>query len=163
MKEDLILEESEQGQFDNAMDTVLREGARKLLQQAIEEEVARYLEQSKNELDSRGHRLVTRNGRLPERKVLTGIGPLQVSQPRVRDKREGRRFNSSILPKYARRTPSLEAVIPTLYLKGVSTGDFSEALESLLGKNAPGLSPSNIVRLKQVWEKEHTKCNRSRG
>ena len=155
MEKNLIFQESEQGQFDNALESVLREGARKLLQQAIEEEVARYIDQSKYELDTKGHRLVTRNGHLPERKIQTGIGPLEVRQPRVRDKRKGSQFNSSILPKYARRTPSLESAIPTLYLKGVSTGDFSEALESLLGKNAPGLSSTNIVRLKQVWEKEY--------
>lgn len=155
MDNDLTIEESEQGQFDNALETVLREGARKLLQQAIEEEVASYIEKRTNRIDDQGHRQVTRNGHLPARSIQTGIGPIEVMQPRVRDNREGKKFTSSILPPYARRTPSIESVIPTLYLKGISTGDFSEALEAILGKNAGGLSPTNIVRLKKVWEQEY--------
>lgn len=155
MDKDLTNRESEQDQFNGALESVLREGARRLLQQAVEEEVEAYIQQHSHALDESGHREVTRNGYLPTRNIQTGLGPIEVSRPRVRDNRNSERFSSAILPKYARRVPSVEAVIPTLYLKGVSTGDFSEALEALLGKNAQGLSPSNIVRLKKVWEQEY--------
>lgn len=155
MKNNLMLGQSEQETFDNALEAILKRGAQRLLQQAIEQEIAEYIATHTNQVDENGHRLVTRNGHLPERKIQTGIGPVPVKQGRVRDKRDGQRFGSSILPKYARRAPSVEAVIPTLYLKGISTGDFSEALEALLGKNAQGLSPTNIVRLKKIWEDEY--------
>ena len=155
MKNDLTNLQSEQGQFDNALEDILRHGARKMLQQAIEAEVAAYTESNSHEVDENGHRKVTRNGHLPSREVLTGIGPIEISQPRVRDARRGETFTSAILPKYARRTPSVETVIPALYLKGVSTGDMSEALEALLGDNAKGLSPTNVVRLKSIWEDEY--------
>lgn len=141
--------------FDNILEDLLRKGAQKLLQQAIEAEVSEYIQRHQESRNAVGHRKVTRNGHLPERDLLTGLGPVSIEQPRVRDRREGHRFSSSILPKYARRAPSVETVIPTLYLKGVSTGDFGEALEALLGKNAQGLSPSNIVRLKKIWEQEY--------
>jgi len=155
MSNDLTLQQSEQAGFDMALEDVLRQGARQLLQQAIEAEVADYIAKHCAISDEQGHRLVTRNGHLPSRKLQTGLGAIEVQQPRVRDKREGERFTSSILPRYARRTPSIDAVIPTLYLKGVSTGDFSEALEAILGSNAQGLSPTNIVRLKKIWEDEY--------
>lgn len=155
MKDDHILDESTQGTFGNALEEILRQGAQRLLQQAIEQEIAEYIAGSREAVDDRGHRMVTRNGYLPARKIQTGIGPVKIQQARVRDRRNAERFTSAILPRYARRTPSIETVIPTLYLKGVSTGDFSEALEALLGKNAPGLSPTNIVRLKRRWEDEH--------
>lgn len=159
MKEDLTNKQSE-ATFDNALEAVLRKGAQQLLQQAIEIEVAEYIQNHSNHRDKEGKRLVTRNGRMPERSIQTGIGPIQVEQPRVRDRRENHRFGSSILPRYARRTPSVEAVIPTLYLKGISSGNFSEALEALLGKNAQGLSPTNIVRLKKIWEEEYQEWQR---
>lgn len=154
MNKDLTTAQSE-ATFDNALEQILRKGAQQLLQQAIEIEVAEYIRRHCDRLDGEGHRLVTRNGHLPERQIQTGLGPIQVEQPRVRDLRDGQGFGSSILPRYARRAPSVEAVIPTLYLKGISTGDFTEALEALLGKNAQGLSPSNIVRLKRIWEEEY--------
>jgi putative transposase len=153
MKKDLI-EEPSQATFENVLEATLRKGARQLLQQAIEAEVEEYLNSAGEQRDSAGRRLVTRNGHLPEREIQTGMGAISLEQPRVRDRREGQRFHSGILPKYARRVPSVEAVIPTLYLKGVSTGDFSEALEALLGENARGLSATNIVRLKKTWEAE---------
>lgn len=136
-----------------ALEEIVREGARRLLQQAIEKEVAVYLEE-RQEIDCDGRRLVVRNGKMPERAVLTGIGPLIVQQPRIRDRREGHRFTSAILPPYVRRTPSINNLIPVLYLKGISSGDFSEALAAILGENAPGLSAANICRLKEVWEEE---------
>lgn len=135
-----------------ALEEILREGARKLLQQAIENEVSECLEFYKNHKDEKGRRSVKRNGYLPQRRIQTGIGHLPIKQPRVR----GLSFSSTLLPKYMRRVPSIEALIPSLYLKGVSTGDMQEALEAILGENAKGLSPTNIVRLKETWEKEYS-------
>jgi putative transposase len=97
---------------------------------------------------------VVRNGHLPEREVVSGVGPIRVRQPRVRHRDKGR-FSSAILPKYLRRTPSVDALIPALYLKGISTGDFSEALAAILGAGASGLSATNIVRLKAGWEADY--------
>jgi transposase-like protein len=140
---------------------ILRNGARALLAQAVEAEVADFLAEHANELTDDGRQRVVRHGRLPERQVMTGIGPVAVRQPRVRDRaatEEDRiRFTPAILPPYARRSKSLEALLPILYLKGVSTGDFAEALMALLGKDAPGLSASTIARLKEVWSDEHAR------
>src|SRR5262249_32842345 len=105
-----------------------------------------------------GHRQVVRNGRMPARTITTGVGPVDVQQPRVHDRRpagEKEKFTSQILPPYLRRTKSLEELIPWLYLKGVSTGDFSEALAALVGVDAPGLSATTVTRLKSVWESEY--------
>jgi transposase-like protein len=137
---------------------LLRKGARKLLADAVEQEVAEYLREREGLRDESGHRLVVRNGHLPERKIQTGLGDVTVKKPRVRDKRpaeERESFESSILPKYLRRTKSIEELLPWLYLKGVSTGDFSEALKALLGPDAPGLSATTITRLKATWEEEY--------
>jgi putative transposase len=109
-------------------------------------------------IDELGRRLVVRNGSLPQREILTGVGPVAVSQPRVRDKRppaDREFFTPSILPKYLRKTKSIEELIPWLYLKGISTNDFPEALQSLLGADAKGLSASTVTRLKAVWEDEY--------
>jgi putative transposase len=138
---------------------VLREGAQAMLAQAIREEVEEYVGRYADQRDSEGRRLVVRNGRLPPRRIQTGLGAVDVCQPRVNDRRrddEGRRirFTSRILPPYLRRTRSLDELIPWLYLKGVSTGDFSEALTALLGPGAAGLSAATVVRLKAGWEKE---------
>ncbi|MDP6409371.1 MAG: IS256 family transposase [Planctomycetota bacterium] len=137
-----------------------RQGAQKMLAVALEDEVARYVDHQSDERDDAGRRLVVRNGRSPEREIQTGLGGLAVRQPRVNDRRvdeDGRRikFTSKILPPYLRRTKAIEELIPWLYLKGVSTGDFTEALAALLGKDAPGLSASTVVRLKQVWETDY--------
>ena len=137
------------------LDEVIKEGARKILQQAIENEVAEYIESFQHQRDEINRRIVTRNGYLPERNIQTGVGNIPIEQPRVRH-RDGGKFTSSLLPPYVRRTPSIESVIPTLYLKGISTLDFPAALEALLGENAKGLSPTNIVRLKEVWMTEYT-------
>jgi putative transposase len=96
---------------------------------------------------------VVRNGHLPERVLVSGVGPIRVRQPRVRHRDKGR-FSSAILPKYMRRAPSIDALIPALYLKGISAGDFTEALQAILGEGASGLSATNIVRLKSSWEEE---------
>jgi len=138
------------------LDEVLRNGAREMLQKAIENEVAEYLERHSWMTDEKGHRLVVRNGYLPERDIVSGIGPVSVRQPRVDDRKVRKQgmepFTSRILPRYLRRVPSIDNLIPVLYLKGVSTGDFSEALAAILGPSAAGLSATNIVRLKASWE-----------
>jgi putative transposase len=136
---------------------VLRRGARKLLAQAIESEVESFLASHRDFTLEDGRRRLVRNGSLPERELQTGIGPVSVRMPRVRDRGdEGGKFHfsSKILPPYLRRTKSLEELIPWLYLKGISTGDFSQALAALLGPDAPGLSASTISRLKDVWKEE---------
>ena len=145
----------ENNTFNSILEDTLREGARKLLQQAVENEINEFIEMYKDRTESDGNRQVVRNGYLPEREIQTGIGNIPVKCPRVRDNGKKVKFTSAILPPYLRRTPSIESVIPTLYLKGVSTGDFSEALEAILGKNAKGLSPTNITRLKKIWEQEY--------
>jgi len=163
MRKDLISEDKnhQAKAFENFLEDTLREGARKLLQQAIENEVQEHIKMLQEERDEKGRRAIVRNGYLPERSIITGIGPISIKQPRVRDKRKEMNFTSAILPPYMRRTASLESVIPALYLKGVSTGDFSEALESILGENVRGLSSTNIVRLKGVWEGEYKEwCQR---
>ena len=138
---------------------ILRHGAQKMLATAIENEVAEYVAAHADELDAAGQRLVVRNGHMPERSILTGLGPVDVKRPRVNDRRldaEGNRmrFTSTILPPYLRRTKAIDELVPWLYLKGVSTGDFPEALQALLGSGAEGLSATNICRLKRVWEDE---------
>jgi putative transposase len=136
------------------LDELLRNGAQRMLQTAIEQEVSEYVDQHQASVSAGGRRLVVRNGHLPERAIQTGLGPVRVEQPRVDDRRAGQKFSSRILPPYLRRVPSLDALIPALYLHGVSTGDFTEALAAILGPSAAGLSPANIVRLKAGWEQE---------
>lgn len=140
----------------SVLEEIIREGARKMLQAAIENEVEEYLEKHKDERDTSSYRLAVRNGTLPEREIITGVGPLRIRQPRVDDRGiNGERFSSQILPRYLRRLPSIDNLIPFLYLKGISTNDFSRALSALLGESVLGLSPSNIVRLKASWEEEY--------
>ena len=149
------------GSFTDPLTEVLRNGARALLAQAVEAEVGEFLAKHIDLKTASGLGRVVRHGHLPERAVMTGIGPVGVRQPRVRDRgvaaenAERIRFTPAILPPYARRTRSLEVLIPILYLKGISTGDFEGALAALLGKDAPGLSASTIARLKEVWLDEH--------
>jgi len=137
------------------LEQIIRKGAQQLLQFAIEEEVAEYIDKHANVVDMQGHRVIVRNGHMPEREIVTGIGPVSIKQPRVRDHSGKTRFTSKILPPFMRRVPSVDALIPVLYLKGVSTGDFSEALSAILGEHASGLSPTNIVRLKEGWKKDY--------
>jgi putative transposase len=140
---------------EDPLTAVLRQGAQRLLAQAIEMEVAILLAQYADRRDGQGRQAIVRNGYLPERDVQTGIGAVRVQVPRVRDRRgAGIRFHSALLPPYIRRSKSLEALLPWLYLKGVSSGDFSEALQALLGPDAPGLSPATLSRLKQGWQEE---------
>lgn len=137
---------------------VLRSGARTLLAQAVEAEVAEWIEEHADVTDASGRRQVVRNGYSPERSITTPLGPVPVRQPRVRDRRpadEQERFSSKLLPPYLRKARSVEELIPYLYLKGVSTGDFNDALQAILGPGCPGLSASTVTRLKSVWEQEY--------
>jgi putative transposase len=134
---------------------VLREGARTLLAQAIEAEVAEFLAGHAEKRDVGGRARLVRNGHLPERMVQTGIGAVPVKAPRVRDRAGELRFTSALLPPYLRRTKTIEELLPWLYLKGISTGGFGEALNALLGRDAPGLSAGTISRLKTIWQEEH--------
>jgi transposase-like protein len=142
---------------------VLRRGAQQLLAQAIEAEVADWIDRRQDCRDSDGLRQVVRNGHLPQRTLTTGLGPVAVQQPRVQDRRPAEKrekFSSAILPPYLRKTKSIEELIPWLYLKGVSSGDFSEALAALLGPQAKGLSATTVTRLKGIWEKEYQEWSR---
>jgi putative transposase len=137
---------------------ILRQGAQQLLARAIEAEVQEWLEQRTECRDERGRQQVVRNGYMKERTLLTGVGEVKVDQPRVRDRRPFRdreKFSSAILPPYLRKTKSVEELIPWLYLKGISTGDFSEALQALLGPDAKGLSATTVTRLKGIWQDEY--------
>jgi len=159
MNEDSVVHLRLPGNFDDPLTDVLRQGARRMLVHAVEAEVASFIEAHLDRLTEDGRRRLVRHGHLPERAIQTGIGPVPVRQPRVRDRGAPGavriRFSSAILPPYARRTKSLEVVLPLLYLKGISTGDFEEALGSLLGPEAVGLSATTIGRLKSGWVEEH--------
>jgi transposase-like protein len=138
---------------------VLRRGARNLLIQAVEAEAAAWIAGHSHLTDRQGHRQVVRNGHAEPRTVVTGVGPLQVTMPRVHDRRtedERERFTSKILPPYLRKAKSIDELIPWLYLKGISTGGFSEALTALLGPDCPGLSPTTVTRLVATWQDEHS-------
>jgi putative transposase len=146
------------------LDALVREGARKMLQTALEDEVQSFLEGHSTRVDGQGRRLVVRNGHLPAREIVTGAGPLEIQQPRVRDKSanpdERVPFSSAILPPYLRKSKSIEELIPWLYLKGISTGDFSEALQALIGPDAAGFSANVVVRLKEKWSQEYDAWNK---
>jgi transposase-like protein len=144
-----------------ALDELAREGARRMIAAALRAEADEYVERFSDELDDEGHRLVVRNGRAQERRVTVGSGTIPVRAPRVNDKRvegetgERQKFSSRILPAYARRSPKVGEVIPILYLRGLSTGDFRPALEGLLGEDAAGLSATSVSRLCKEWEAHH--------
>lgn len=148
----------------SVLDDILRDGARRALQSAIEREVEEYIDRNKGHSDDQGRRLVVRNGHHPERKILSGNGQIEVQQPRVNDKRvdaDGNRirFTSKILPPYLRKTKVIEELVPWLYLKGISSSDFPEAL-SCLGHDGSGLSPTTIVRMKEIWQGEYENFSR---
>jgi transposase-like protein len=159
--DDTVIKLMQPGSFEDPLTEVLRNGARALLAQAVEAEVAAFLGRHTDLRTEDGRARIVRHGHLPGREILTGLGPLAVHQPRVRDRGaassdpERIRFSSALLPPYARRTKSLDVLLPILYLRGLSTGDFQEALAALLGKDAPGLSASTISRLKETWSDEH--------
>ena len=135
---------------------LLRNGAHELIGRAGEEELRVFLEQQAGRHDADGRFAVVRNGYQPERALLTGMGPVRVHVPKVRDRSgEGAVFRSTLVPPYVRRARSLEAALPWLYLKGISTGDMSEALQALVGKEAVGLSAAVVSRLKTRWGQEY--------
>jgi len=149
----------------DVLSEILRQGARKMLAAAIENEVAEYIDAHAHLRDADGRRLVVRNGHAQARALQTGLGGIEIRQPRVNDKRvdeDGRRirFTSKILPPYLRRTKAIEELVPWLYLKGISTGDFPQALQALLGPGAAGLSATNICRLKRTWEEDWKQWSR---
>ena len=139
----------------DALTDVLREGARRMLREAVEAEVQEFLTRHAPLKDENNRQRVVRNGYLPERTIQTGLGDIAVTAPRVRDREGAIRFSSQILPPYLRRTKSLAELLPWLYLRGISTGDFSSVLTSLLGQDAPGLSAATIQRLKESWKEDH--------
>jgi transposase-like protein len=144
---------------DDPLLSMLREGARRMLTAAIEAEVEGFIVACTGLVDEHGRRRVVRNGHAPERQLQTGIGPIAVRRPKVRDRgcdrSERIRFTSAVLPAYLRRTKNIEELLPWLYLKGISTGQFEEALAALLGAAAPGLSPTTVRRLTAAWQDEH--------
>jgi len=148
-------------QFDNRspLDEIIHEGARRMLQTAIDAEVDAFIETYQHRRDEQGRRLVVKNGSLPTREILTGAGSIQVKQGRVRDNASAAQdrvqFTPSVLPAYLRRTDAIEELIPWLYLKGISTSDFGEALQALVGEKAKGLSANVVVRLKDQWSTEY--------
>ena len=148
-------------QFDDRspLDEIVHEGARRMLQLAIDAEVEAFIEDHQHRRDESGRRLVVKNGSLPAREILTGAGPIPIKQRRVRDNspdRESRvEFSPSILPAYLKRTDAIEELIPWLYLNGISTSDFGEALQALVGEKAKGLSANVVVRLKEQWSTEY--------
>jgi len=146
--------------IDDPLTSIVRKGAKKILAKALEAEIDSFLSQYSDLKNDQGRQRLTRNGYLPERDIQTGVGPVPVKVPRTRDQQKGDlsgkiHFSSSIVPIYLRKTKSIETLIPWLYLKGISTGDFSEALTALVGKDAPGLSASTISRLKSIWKDEY--------
>jgi transposase-like protein len=148
---------------EDPLTELLRSGARKLIAEAVEAELQDFLIQFAELRDQQGRCQVVRNGYLPEREIQTGLGGVKVQVPKVRDKsRQEIKFNSNLIPPYLRKTKNVEDLLPWLYLKGISTGDFQEALHALLGSNARGLSSSTISRCKRVWEQEHEDWSRRR-
>ena len=146
---------------DDPLLCVLRDGARRMLMQAIEAEVAAFLATHAERVDEYGRKRLVRNGHAPERTIQTGIGPIAIQRPRVRDRGTGGgdasriRFTSAVLPAYLRRTRNVEQLLPWLYLRGISTGQFEETLTVLLGPDAPGLSATTVRRLVSAWRDEH--------
>lgn len=153
------VEENEVVREESPLDRIARSGAQRMLMAALQTEVEEYVRQFGGERDELGHALVVRNGRARERRVTLGAGTIEVTAPRVNDKRvidgERQRFVSKILPPYLRRSKSVSELLPLLYLRGLSTGDFREALPVLLGENAAGLSPAAITRLTHIWQSEY--------
>jgi putative transposase len=152
--------------LEDPLTTILRSGARQLLAQAIEAEIETFLATMKDQRLANGRERLVRHGFGPERVIQTGIGPVAVRRVKLRDRGAAEtgaariRFTSAILPRWARRTPSLDALLSTLYLRGVSMGDFQEAFTALLGHDAPNLSPSAIARLRGAWEADYTRWQR---
>ena len=160
MDENRVVALRQPDEIDDPLTEILRSGAKRLVQQAVEAEFASFLARHADLELPDGRQRVVRHGHDPVRPIQTGIGPVEVTKPKARDRGattadERIRYSSAILPKWARRTKSLDVLLPALYLRGVSTGDFQEVLTALLGKEAPNLSPSVIGRLKSDWEDDY--------
>ena len=156
MQQDTVVRFRKKDEVIDPLAELLRHGARELIGQAVSEEFEMFLARHAGRRDAQGRQAVVRNGYLPEREILSGIGPVPVSMPRARDRSdEGERFRSSLVPPYVRRSKSVDAVLPWLYLKGVSTGNMREALAALVGKEAAGLSAAVVSRLKARWAEEY--------
>jgi len=155
MKNDNVIPLEKPVNNEDLLTVMLRQGAKDLISRAVQAELAEFLSEYQDVVDDQGRRSVVRNGYLPEREILTGVGPVEIQVPKTRDRSgQGIGFRSELLPPYIKRSKSVETVLPWLYLKGISTGDFSEALADLLGEDAKGLSAGTISRLKQVWNQE---------
>ena len=162
MRQDTVVRFRKKDEVIDPLAELLRRGARELIGQAVSEEFAMFLQQHAARHDAEGRQAVVRNGYLPEREVLSGIGPVPVRMPRARDRSgEGLGFRSLLVPPYVRRSKRVDAVLPWLYLKGVSTGNMREALGALVGKEAAGLSAAVISRLKARWSQEYEAWKRS--
>ena len=151
----IVTDDADRDDLSSSLDELVAEGALRMLIAGLETEIADYIERHELLVDEAGHRLVVRNGRAGERSLVTGAGELKIRAPRVNDRRDGHRFSSYILPKYARRSPKVGDVLPVLYLRGLSTGDFAPALTEFFGTDA-GLSASSIGRLLETWTDEYT-------
>ena len=158
MKDDNVISiKKPEGNFNDHLTEILRKGCRRILEKALEVEIETFIGHCKDLKDEQGRQRVVRNGYLPEREIQTGIGQVSARVPRSRDRETASkpiRFRSTLLPPYLRRTRSIEELLPWLYLKGISTGDFSETLAALLGRDAPGLSAGTIGRLKEKWRED---------
>ena len=151
MKNDNVISLERPEENEDILTRMLRQGAQELISKAVQAELNHFLDQYQDVVDDQGRKSVIRNGYQPERKLMTGVGPVDIQVPKTRDKSgQGIHFRSELLPPYIKRTKSIETLLPWLYLKGISTGDFSEALAALLGKDAEGLSAGTISRLKQA-------------
>ena len=156
MKNDNVIPLEKPVENEDLLTAMLRQGAKNLISRAVQAELTEFLAQYQDVVDDQGRRSVVRNDYQPAREIMTGIGPVDIKVPKTRDKSgQGIHFRSDLLPPYIKRSKSLETVLPWLYLKGISTGDFSEALASLLGEDAKGISAGTISRLKQAWIQEH--------
>jgi putative transposase len=160
MGDDRVVSLGRQSQIEDPLTELLRQKASELLQAAVQAECEAFLAQLAGDRDDQGRRGVVRNGYLPEREVLTGIGPVAVKVPRVRDRTSGEaRFESQLVPTYVRRAASVDAVLPWLYLRGISQAEIGPALEALVGSDAANLSAPVISRLKRSWQDEHARWN----
>ena len=155
MSKSNVIELSDPDTFTDTLTELLRTGARQPIEQAVEAELAEFMKQYADQVLGNGRAAIVRNGYQPEREIQTGIGPVTVKIPEVRAKNEEAvTFRSALVPPYVRKTRSLEAALPWLYLKGISTGEMASALEVLVGREAKGLSASTIARLKRQWDKD---------
>jgi len=156
MSKDNVVELRAPESINDALTELLRQGAKQLIERAVEAELVEHLARYEGLTDDQGRRTVVRNGYLPEREVVTGIGPVTVKVPKVRSRTEERAvFRSALVPPYVRKAKRVEAALPWLYLKGISTGQMQEALEVLVGPDAKGLSAAVVSRLKREWETDY--------